>query len=68
MTPEQIQHLAQVIMSGWMNSPGHRKNILSPEYTHLGIGVITNNQEVKATQVFIGVADAGIKPPRVSGR
>ena len=66
--PRQIQHLAQVIMSGWMNSPGHRKNILSPEYTHLGIGVITNNQEVKATQVFIGVADAGIKPPRVSGR
>ncbi len=66
--PRQIQHLAQVIMSGWMNSPGHRKNILSPEYTHLGIGVITNHQEVKATQVFIGVADAGIKPPRVSGR
>ncbi len=54
--PRQIQHLAQVIMSGWMNSPGHRKNILSPDYTHMGIGVITNNQEVKATQVFIGVA------------
>jgi uncharacterized protein YkwD len=60
--PRQIQHLAQVIMAGWMNSSGHRKNILSPEYTHLGVGVITNYQEVKATQVFIGVADAGIRP------
>ena len=61
--PRQIQHLAQTIMAGWMNSPGHRKNILSPEYTHLGVGVITNNQEVKATQVFIGVAVSGV-PPR----
>jgi uncharacterized protein YkwD len=58
--PRQIQHLAQVIMAGWMNSPGHRKNILSPGYTHLGVGVITNNQEVKATQVFIGVAAADV--------
>lgn len=24
---------------GWMNSPGHRKNILSPTYTHIGIGI-----------------------------
>jgi uncharacterized protein YkwD len=60
--PRQIQQLAQVIMAGWMNSSGHRKNILSPEYTHLGVGVITNYQEVKATQVFIGVSDAGISP------
>ncbi|NMA79292.1 MAG: CAP domain-containing protein, partial [Clostridiales bacterium] len=21
-----------------MNSPGHRKNILSPSYTHIGVG------------------------------
>ena len=60
--PRQIQHLAQTIMDGWMNSPGHRKNILSPGYTHLGVGVITNNQEVKATQVFIGVAAADVRP------
>ena len=59
--PRQIQHLAQTIMAGWMNSSGHRKNILSPDYSHLGVGVITNYQEVKATQVFIGVA-AGIRP------
>jgi uncharacterized protein YkwD len=22
-----------------MNSPGHRKNILNPEFTHLGLGI-----------------------------
>ena len=32
----QSHHLAQMIMAGWMNSPGHRKNILDPGYTHLG--------------------------------
>ena len=62
MTPGRFSYLAQMIMDGWMNSPGHRKNILSPGYTHLGVGVITNNQEIKATQVFIGVAAAGIRP------
>ncbi len=60
--PSQTQHLAKMIMDSWMNSPGHRKNILSPGYTHLGVGVITNYQEVKATQVFIGVAAAEIRP------
>ncbi len=25
---------------GLMNSPGHRKNILDPEFTHIGIGII----------------------------
>jgi uncharacterized protein YkwD len=67
--PRQIQYLAQKIMDSWMKSPGHRKNILSPGYSHLGVGVITNYQEVKATQVFIGVAAAEIRPgPELQGR
>jgi len=60
--PRQVHHLAQMIMVGWMNSPGHRENILAPGYTHLGVGVMAKNQEIKATQVFIGIADAGIRP------
>jgi uncharacterized protein YkwD len=27
------------VMDGWMNSPGHRDNILTPGWTHLGIGI-----------------------------
>jgi len=30
---------ASATMIGWMNSPGHRTNILNPEFTHLGVGV-----------------------------
>ena len=26
------------VMTDWMNSPGHRKNILNPQYKELGVG------------------------------
>jgi uncharacterized protein YkwD len=29
------------IMVAWMNSPGHRANILTPEFTEVGLGVVT---------------------------
>ena len=67
--PRQVRYLAQKIMDGWMKSPGHRANILTPGYTHLGVGVMAKNQEIKATQVFIGMAGAGISPgPGFQGR
>lgn len=28
------------VVEGWMDSSGHRKNILNPEYTHMGIGLV----------------------------
>lgn len=27
------------VMNGWMNSPGHRANLLDPSYTHLGMAL-----------------------------
>ncbi len=52
---------------GLMNSPGHRANILSPEVTHVGIGVVIGDEvvgrrELFVTQVFIyrgGTVDRG---------
>ncbi|UQI45123.1 CAP domain-containing protein [Streptomyces sp. HU2014] len=29
------------VVRGWMNSPGHRANILKPDFTHLGVGYAT---------------------------
>lgn len=29
----------EAVVAGWMASTGHRKNILSPEFTEIGIGV-----------------------------
>ena len=31
------------IMRAWMNSPGHKENILNPEYREIGIGIVTGN-------------------------
>lgn len=41
--------------SGWMNSPGHRANILNPNMTQLGVGVYLNSARTRyyATQLFI---------------
>jgi uncharacterized protein YkwD len=37
----------------WMKSPGHRANILRPDFTHLGVGVSVNaNGDYWATQFF----------------
>ena len=33
------QEIAQRTVDGWMNSPGHRKNILIPHWQHEGIGI-----------------------------
>lgn len=29
----------EAVFKGWMNSSGHRSNILSPRYMHIGLGV-----------------------------
>ena len=33
------QNSPQDVMNIWMNSPGHRANILNPEYTEIGVGL-----------------------------
>ncbi|HET7034192.1 MAG TPA: CvpA family protein [Thermomicrobiaceae bacterium] len=45
----------EIAHRGLMNSPGHRANILSPDFTRVGIGVIVApNGERMFTQDFIG--------------
>jgi uncharacterized YkwD family protein/spore coat assembly protein SafA len=42
------------VMNAWMNSPGHRANILSPSYTQIGVGLAKNqNGAPYWTQEFI---------------
>ena len=50
---ESEEELAKDIVTGWMNSPGHRENILADTYDKIGIGVfISDSEEVYATQNF----------------
>ena len=39
LSPSPDAELAQRVVTGWMNSPGHRANLLDPGFTHIGIGV-----------------------------
>lgn len=32
----------QDVVNGWMNSEGHRDNILNPTYVHIGVGYVNN--------------------------
>ncbi len=36
--PHSRESFAKAIVEQWMNSPGHRKNLLSPEPSEIGIG------------------------------
>jgi uncharacterized protein YkwD len=48
-----LENLAQEIVEGWMDSPGHRQNILTDGYDMEGIGVaIASNDKVYVTEDF----------------
>lgn len=40
-------------LEGWMNSPGHRANLLKPEFTHLGVSLERKGDRVMVVQNFI---------------
>ncbi len=48
------QTTAQAVMDSWMNSPGHRQNILSPNFSEIGVGYCTGGSyRYYWTQMFI---------------
>jgi uncharacterized protein YkwD len=52
------------VQTGFMNSPGHRANVLSKDATHVGVGVVLGREvngkrELYVTQLFFRV------PPRI---
>lgn len=46
------QRTPQAVVNGWMNSSGHRANILNASYTQIGVGYVPNGHYW--TQMFIG--------------
>jgi uncharacterized protein YkwD len=44
--------VAQEFIDMWMNSPGHRSNILNSQYNRLGVGVASKGSKIISTQVF----------------
>ena len=48
----QGQRTPQEVVNAWMNSAGHRQNILNGNFTHIGVGYETSGNHW--TQMFIG--------------
>ncbi|MCP8971284.1 CAP domain-containing protein [Ectobacillus ponti] len=46
------QRTPEEVMTAWMNSAGHRANILNKSYTHIGVGYVSGKNVW--TQEFIG--------------
>lgn len=46
------QRTPEEVVNAWMNSSGHRQNILNPNFTHIGVGYVENGNYW--TQMFIG--------------
>ncbi len=44
--------LARKFVKIWMDSPGHRANILRAKFSHLGVGVVRKGKTYYAAQVF----------------
>jgi uncharacterized protein YkwD len=47
-----VDHV-DVAVEGWMQSPGHRENILRDMYTHTGVGMVLEGGTAYVTQVFL---------------
>ena len=43
----------EAAMDGWMKSPGHRENILRPDFTDTGVGVCHDGATYYFTQLFL---------------
>lgn len=53
------QRSAEEVMQSWMNSSGHRRNILDPQFKELGVGYILKEDDAKGyrhywVQIFRG--------------
>ena len=50
------QSTPEAVMESWMNSTGHRGNILSPDFTHIGVGYVRSDTGYGCywVQLFVG--------------
>lgn len=47
-------YVAQEMVKDWMNSPGHKANILNSSYTEISIAVVQKGTEIVGVQNFFG--------------
>lgn len=50
--PPEADELAEIIVTQWLKSSGHRENILNPDYTHEGISLVKSGKTFYAVTHF----------------
>ena len=50
------------VFQAFVNSPGHRANLLRPEYNRVGVGQVVVNGRVWTTHVFLATRTATVAP------
>ena len=58
---ETAGQAAEGSVDQWMNSPGHRQNILTPDFDEAGVGIAKVNDYLIMTQVFIKRSSCGFQ-------
>jgi len=48
----RAEETAEMIVDGWMNSPGHRANILHTGFTRSGVGIVVAGETLYATALY----------------
>jgi hypothetical protein len=49
LSPEEMP---RQVVAAWLNSPGHRENLLNSQLTHAGIGISIRNGTIHVTQLL----------------
>jgi uncharacterized protein YkwD len=49
-----VNSAASQVVADWMQSPGHRRNILSRGWARIGVAIAVRGRKTLATQVFAG--------------
>ena len=62
-----IERYVRVVMTGMMNSPGHRKSILDPLYKKVSIGIARSKYNVMIAQHFEGDYLEYTQVPTITG-
>lgn len=52
MDPRDEARAARLAVEGWLGSPSHRANLLAPEHTAMGVGVVAGKRGFHAVQVL----------------
>lgn len=50
----------QIFMNGWMNSPGHRRNILDKKFGYIGVGFYETDSDTRSRKWAVQIFTSGL--------